>query len=132
MIYKILKSSFDGISGGASRYDTIDEVLREVSYHKGWESKEQLHEAIRRWAIQAEPGSIFCTQVTAIVAVAVSKCSQTEDLCPYCGITGLDYQELGPIESGDLEQEVSCPDCGKRWVDVFTLADRRELVGRPR
>jgi hypothetical protein len=69
MQFKVLKSSFDGICGGESLYATIDEALKEVCYHKGWDSVAQLHAAIRKWAAQAEPGSVFYTQVTAIVAV---------------------------------------------------------------
>lgn len=32
-------------------------------------------------------------------------------------------------EDGDIEQRVSCPGCGARWMDVFTLSDQRELEG---
>ena len=49
--------------------------------------------------------------------------------CPYCGHddVDLDYRDLEPVEGGDVEQVVSCPGCGRRWKDVFRLAEVREL-----
>jgi hypothetical protein len=131
MHYVILKSSLDGISGGTSRYTSINEVLREISYHRGWDSREQLHTAIRFWAEHdPQPGSVFCTQVTAIVAVGLERGIHADDECTECGHQGMDYGELAPMESGDIEQEVSCSQCGRRWMDVFVLADRRALFKR--
>jgi hypothetical protein len=128
MHYVILKSSLDGISGGTSRYTSIDEVLREIFDHRGWDSREQLHKAIRNWAEQdPHPGSVFCTQGTAIVAVGLACGIHANVECTECGHRGMDYGELAPVESGDIEQEVSCPQCGRRWQDVFVLADRREF-----
>jgi hypothetical protein len=128
MRYVILKSSLDGISGGTSRYASIDEVLREISYHRGWDSREQLHAAISFWAEQdPQPGSVFCTQATAIVAVGLERGIHADDECTECGHSGMDYGEFEPVESGDIEQAVSCPQCGRRWRDVFTLRDRYEL-----
>lgn len=131
MIFKLIKSGFDGLCG-EYRCDSIDEALTHIVTHRGWESREQLHESIRKWAKQAGTGSIFSTQVTAIIAVGVDKCSQQDDICPFCGEEELDYKELGPVEGGEFEQEVSCPHCNKRWMDVFVLSDRRELVSRTR
>jgi hypothetical protein len=127
MQYKILKSSFDGISGGGSFYGSIDEVLREISYHRGWDSTEQLHDAIRKWAKDAELGSVFCTQVTAIVAVGVSNHVYADDVCPECGHEGMNYGDIDPAEGGGLEQDSNCPECGCRWKDVFVLTDRQIL-----
>jgi ribosomal protein S27AE len=128
MRFKVLKSSLDGISGDASTYAAIDEVLREVSYYKGWPSLQDLHAAILKWSQNAHPGSVFCTQVTAIVAVAVDRLDQADGVCPRCGYDeGLDYGELDPVEGGDIEQRVKCPECGERWMDVFTLSEQRAL-----
>jgi hypothetical protein len=127
MRYKVLKSSLDGISGGASDYTTIDDVLREVSYHKGWPSLKDLHASILKWSYSARPGDVYCTQVTAIVAVAVDRLNRADDECHHCGHEGLDYEELSPVEGGDIEQRVACPECGERWMDVFTLSEQRAL-----
>jgi DNA-directed RNA polymerase subunit RPC12/RpoP len=127
MRFKILKSGLDGISGGESAYSTIDDVLREVSYHKGWPSREALHTSILKWSNEARPGSVFCTQVTAIVAVAVDQLNRVDDECHHCGHEGLDYGDFDPVESGDIEQEVKCPECGERWMDIFTLTEQRDL-----
>lgn len=128
MRFKVLKSSFEGFSVVTS--DSIDAALREIFFFKGWESKEKLHAAIRKWAEVARPGDVFCTQVTAIVAVAVSKFEQAEDVCPHCDQTGLDYDEFDATEDGNVEQRVGCPHCGRRWVDVFILAEQRPLAKR--
>lgn len=47
MRFKVIKAGFDGISGGQSTYETIGDVLKEISFHKGWGSVKQLHAAIR-------------------------------------------------------------------------------------
>jgi hypothetical protein len=128
MRFKVLKSSFDGISGGESNYENIDDVLREISYHKGWDSIEQLRKSIKKWAKEARPGSVFSTQVTAIIAVGVDRLNRADDVCHHCGYEdGLDYGEMDGVEGGNIEQTTSCPECGERWVDVFVLAEQRSL-----
>jgi hypothetical protein len=127
MYFKILKSSMDGISGGESRYETVNEVLGEISYFKGWDSRRQLHAAIRKWAEEARPGQIFCTQASAIIAFPVESGCREDDICHHCDHEGLDYGDIDGVEGGNLEQKVTCPECGKTWIDVFTLADQREL-----
>lgn len=111
MRFKVLKSSMDGISGGSSYFNSIDDVLREV----------------RKWAKKARPGDVYCTQVTAIVAVAVDRLDRAEDVCHHCGHEGLQYGALSPVEDGNIEQDVCCPGCGERWMDVFTLSEQRTL-----
>ena len=42
--------------------------------------------------------------------------------CPYCGkgnIEGESYDGDG----NTIGQDVSCPDCGRAWTDVYTLTD---------
>lgn len=130
MQYKVLKSGLDGISGGDSLYASIDEVLREISYHRGWDNLKQLHNAIRRWSNDVEPGSVFATQASAIIAIGVGRSLHADDLCTECGHEGMDYTELEPVEGGDFEQDVSCPGCGGRWRDVYVLADRHRLFSK--
>ncbi len=127
MRFKVLRSSMDGISGGESSFATIDEVLREISYHKGWPSLNDLHTSILKWSYTAKPGDVYCTQVTAIVTIAANRLDATNDECPHCGHEGLNYYELNPVDDGTIEQVVSCPYCGKRWKDVFTLTEQRGL-----
>ncbi len=129
MKFQVIKSSFDGI-GGASHCETIDEVLREISYFKGWDSREQLHESIRKWATYAHPGSVFCTQVTAIVATGVSHSVRTEDECINCMHHGLEYDDFEVTEEDYVEQRVSCSECGSRWIDRFMLAERIPISKR--
>lgn len=132
MRYKVLKSSMDGISGGASRFDSIEEVLKEISYHKGWDTLKQLHAAIKRWAKEANPGSVFTTQVTAIVAVAVDRFERQDDVCHHCGFEGpLDYDEMEPVGEceWDIQQKSGCPKCGRQWLDTFVLSGQCELFG---
>ncbi len=130
MRFMVLKSGFDGISGSSSKYESVDEVLREISYYKGWDSREQLHDAIRNWADHADPGSVFTTQASAIVAAAESRHKFDDNQCPYCDHEGLDYEEMSPVECGDIEQAVECPECGERWVEVFIFHERRKQTPR--
>lgn len=128
MQFSIIKSSLDGISH-STQYACIADVLREISFYRGWDSPEQLHDAIRKWAGGAKPGDVFTTQVTAIVAVAsASRVDRVEDQCPWCFHDGLEYEELDVTEDANVEQEVTCPECGRRWRDVFVLAERRQLA----
>jgi DNA-directed RNA polymerase subunit M/transcription elongation factor TFIIS len=128
MSFRVIKSGFDGISGGDSRYDSIKDVLREISYSKGWDSIEQLHKSITKWAKSAKPGSVFSTQVTAIVVARDELTTEDHDECSECGHEGLDYGEFELQEGAHLEQEVWCPECGARWSDMFEFAERRELA----
>ena len=45
--------------------------------------------------------------------------------CPYCGSTNIegDSGEFGE----NCSQEVSCVDCEKRWIDLYTLTGIMEL-----
>lgn len=128
MRFKVLKSSLDGISGGASDYNDIKSVLREICHHKGWPSLKALHDSIKKWAKKARPGDVYTTQVTAIVVVAEDTFEYQDDICPYCGAEGLDYQDFDPVEGGQIEQKVSCRHCDKCWLDVFSLTEQRELL----
>jgi hypothetical protein len=128
-----------------SKFADIDEVLRKIrhykgwssfedsitdiqQWHDGWDSFEDLHAAIRKWQSTCRPGDVFCTQARAIVACAVDPESQEDDVCPYCGHDdGLDYDNLDPVEGGNIEQRVKCPRCSEVWMDVFALSERRSL-----
>lgn len=129
MQFQVIKSSFDGI-GGASRHDTVDEVVREISYSKGWDSIDQLHESIRNWAEHAHPGSVFCTQVTAIVAFGIGPGIRADNECANCMHHGLEYDDIDVTAEDNIEQRVSCPECGSRWIDKFVLAERMPVAKR--
>lgn len=56
-------------------------------------------------------------------------------VCPYCGHhlddvhSRVEYGDIDADESGCLVQEVRCLNCNRRWTDVFTLTDVREIAG---
>lgn len=52
--------------------------------------------------------------------------------CPYCkaDYMELNYGELSPVEDGNIEQIVTCDKCNRRWMDVFQLAEIRELFSK--
>lgn len=77
MKFKVLKSGPDGISGDASEYNTIDDVLRQISYHKGWPALDDLHASIRKWSTKARPGDVYCTQVTTTRTTTSSSLART-------------------------------------------------------
>ncbi|MDE2095671.1 MAG: hypothetical protein KGL39_00310 [Patescibacteria group bacterium] len=126
MLYRVFKSSFDGICGCESFYESIEKVLKEISYSKGWDSLEQLHIAIRKWASKARLGDVFKTQVTVIVAIGFGNLGCEDDVCRHCGHVGLQYSDIDSEES-QLVQEVDCPECGRTWQDIYLLAERKEL-----
>lgn len=128
MNFKVIKSCFDGLSGGASNFQSINEVLREISFYRGWNSLDELHDSIRKWSSKARPGDIFCTQATAIIALA-DQIEREYDVCPSCLGNNLEYDELHVVEDGGIEQRVSCPSCGKRWLDLFHLSERKLMGG---
>lgn len=50
--------------------------------------------------------------------------------CPYCKAEiyhAGEYEEMEPVEDGNVEQTVICLKCNRRWTDVYTLTDVREL-----
>lgn len=130
MKFKVLKSSFSGISGGESDFLTIENVLREIFDYRGWSSLADLHAAIKKWADNAKLGDVFCTRVTAIVVTAANDFYEDEDTCIHCGGTGLEYDCFDTVEGGThdtVEQRVECTRCEALWVDVFTLTGQRVL-----
>ena len=46
--------------------------------------------------------------------------------CPFCESNDLDWDSPRTLD-GDVIQEVSCLDCGKAWIDVYTLT-RVEVI----
>lgn len=49
--------------------------------------------------------------------------------CPFCKHP-TSFGPLNSVENGSIEQEVTCPNCKKRWMEVFRLADVRELASK--
>ena len=39
----------------------------------------------------------------------------------------LEFSDFSPVESGDIEQIVTCTKCGRKWIDVFRLVDVKEI-----
>lgn len=55
--------------------------------------------------------------------------------CLYCGAghahdlgTALEYGKIPPDIGGDILQQVTCPKCKRKWIDVFRLVEVREIV----
>lgn len=46
--------------------------------------------------------------------------------CPVCGSTSIEGEEWEIFIPGEVEQGVSCNDCGARWTDVYAIARRVE------
>jgi hypothetical protein len=55
-----------------------------------------------------------------------------QDRCPYCKAENeddnIEYEDLSPVEDGDIESTAHCLQCGRKWIDIFRLADVREIV----
>jgi hypothetical protein len=55
------------------------------------------------------------------------------EVCPYCKADNdmcgmnIEYGDLDPVEDGDIQQEVKCLQCGRRWMDIYRLVDVHEL-----
>jgi hypothetical protein len=52
--------------------------------------------------------------------------------CPYCGnddACQMDWGEMEAVGECDwqFQQIVKCDECGRRWMDCFTMSDVREL-----
>lgn len=59
-------------------------------------------------------------------------CDVFSDGCLYCkadnelGMT-IEYGDFSPVECGDIEQTATCLKCGRKWIDVFSLTEVREI-----
>lgn len=125
MIYRVFKSGPDGICGGASRL-FLQDVLKEINYFRGWESRQRLHEAIKGWAKSAQAGDSFATAASVIVFCRAEGFGKLE--CPECLSDRLECGELEPTEDDTVEQVTTCLDCGERWKDVFVHSERQALA----
>jgi hypothetical protein len=55
-----------------------------------------------------------------------------QECCPYCKADAdrcemFDYEEPDFVEGGDIEQIVTCLNCGRKWQDVYRLVEVREI-----
>jgi hypothetical protein len=48
--------------------------------------------------------------------------------CPYCGSQDLEGQTPGSDCGGNYRQRLTCLECGRWWVDVFTLTGMDEAL----
>lgn len=123
-VFYVLKSSLDGLCG-ANHAMSLKRVCEEISYHRGWETLEQLHDAIRTWGAKAQPGEIFKTPASAVVVGPREVGDELDrDECASCDECDLDYDEIELGEDDRFRQGVSCPHCGATWTDIYTLTSR--------
>jgi len=47
--------------------------------------------------------------------------------CPYCGSISITGESVD-IDGTGAWQEVDCQECGRRWRDVYRLADVEEIT----
>ena len=126
MKFQVIKSGMDGIAGGSGQL-SIEEATREICNYKGWDSIEELRERIIAWGQNARPGDVFTTTYSVIVARSPYG-YEPDGICAECGSDDLDWGEIQCVEDGGLEQLGGCNGCGRRWIDVFGLMERRELA----
>ena len=55
--------------------------------------------------------------------------------CLYCrepkndtDLDSLEFGDLDMVECGDIEQKATCLKCGRKWIDVYSLTEVREIV----
>lgn len=89
-----------------------------------------MHACIKKWAKTANPGDVYQTAVSIIVARSFDRDLNEVSECPACGSDDLDYGDFEAVESGDIEQTGWCLKCGEQWQDVFVLSERHELCKR--
>lgn len=46
------------------------------------------------------------------------------DGCPWCGSKNIDGQ-LFEVQDTEVSQKITCPDCGKKWWDLYTFSGAR-------
>ncbi len=67
MNFKLVQSHSDGLCV-SDRVGTIEEASARIMCIKGWDSRQEMNDAIERWAKVAKKGDIFACKNTAIVA----------------------------------------------------------------
>ena len=48
--------------------------------------------------------------------------------CAECGSKDVEYDDLSSVENGNIEQQITCNDCGCRRMDIFRLVEQREVA----
>lgn len=127
MLFKIIKSSPDGLCHNGELYP-LQDVFAEVLFSKGWVDTKAMHDSIKTWAAKCQPGDVFCTSVSAIIAVQPERLAEY-DKCPHCDFAGVDYGDLVVNEDAAIEQKVKCLGCGRQWVDIFALVKQTPING---
>ena len=54
-----------------------------------------------------------------------------QECCPFCGAeyeANVDVEPFDVSEEGEVEQAAQCNQCGRAWVDTFTLSRVREIA----
>lgn len=122
MRFKIFSSSHEGMTGGQSSF-TEKEVVKQLSDFRGWNSMQDLVEAVKDWILTAKPGSVFATRSSVVVATA-SNDVRTE--CSECLSDNISCGEFDCHEDGEITQRCVCDDCGAAWEDVFYPTRRKK------
>ena len=121
----------DGISPRATECATVEAACGALGWARpGWPDAANWP-GLAAWAADARPGDIYYTHGKAIVA-APDECLSWPNIqcpcCKFCGSGAVDYGDyVLTSRERDVELRAECPECHGRWVDVFMLADRREL-----
>lgn len=128
MPFKVIKASLDGLCGGESIYETIEEAANEVYCEKGWDTIKKLRKAICKWGQTAAAGEVFRTHASAIISLPVDP-NYDHNICPQCGADDMqiDYGDIDAQEGERLVQTCRCLQCEAEWEDVFVLHHRRHI-----
>lgn len=141
MNFKVIKLFFDGIVVESEKTcSSVQELLDEIHFRNKTETNGNSGESVQKWAnstvdkmkglicnwaSSAQAGDELTLSASAIVSVG-DTVSPEEGVCPQCRKADLIYERV-TYEEGKLVQESSCEACSKRWKDIFSLTERKEL-----
>ena len=49
------------------------------------------------------------------------------NVCPYCGSTNIEASIESNFDGLGASRDVTCIDCDKEWVDIYTLTEIAEI-----
>lgn len=135
----------------AVNFDVVGTEVFTVEAEDEWEARERLEAAMAAggdFARRAWDRLIDCVQADGVecvepMAQEPATCDLPKDdaapapsenpqntatiddtRCPVCGSTSIEGEEWEIFIPGEVEQVVSCNDCGARWTDVYDIARR--------
>lgn len=130
----------------AVNFDVVGTAVFTVEADDEFEAGERLEEAMaaggdfarRAWdrlleSVQADGVEYVEPMAQAPVncdlprpAPAVCQLPIDDNRCPRCGSTSIEGQSCEFNAPGEVEQRVSCNDCGARWTNVYAIAGQVE------